>query len=213
MDSVHKGSNPFLRVRMVLLPVLLGVVLGLSLAAPPGPMNALIARESGRHGATAGIRVGLGAPVADVVFLVALLYGLRPILDDPAWIRGAAAAGALIMFAFAYDTWFPGRDAEEDTGGRPATFWAGFAAALTNPYQVAWWLSGGFVFLEAQGGWGIVGLLVGIFGWVLAFSWLVAHGAQRWSWFSEAVRIGSASLLSLFSVLLLGVAYGLIGVA
>lgn len=196
---------------MVLVPVLLGIALGLSLAAPPGPMNALIARESGRHGVGAGIRVGMGAPVADVVFLAALLFGLRPFLDDPAWTRGAAAAGSVIMFAFAYTTWFPA-GAQEDAPTRPATFGAGFVAALTNPYQVAWWLSGGFVFLEAQGGLGIGGLMVGIFGWVVAFAWLVAHGAQRWSWFAEAVRIGSASLLSLFSVLLLGVAYGLVPV-
>lgn len=194
------------------IAILLGIGLGLSLAAPPGPMNALIARESSRHGATAGIRVGLGAPVADVLFLAALLFGLRSVLDSPEWVRTAAAAGSLVMFAFAYQTWFPPRSDGGGVVGRPATFWAGFVAALTNPYQIAWWLSGGFVFLQAQGLWGIGGLLVGIFGWVVAFSWLVAHGAQRWHWFAGAVRIGSAVLLSVFSVLLLGVAFQVVQV-
>ena len=195
----------------MIVPVLLGIALGLSLAAPPGPMNALIAREAGRHGAGAGIRVGMGAPVADVLFLVLLLFGLRDILDNGAMIRVAAAAGCLVMGVFAYQTWFPA-PSREDSTLPPAQNRAGFVAALTNPYQIAWWLSGGFVFLQAQGLWGIGGLLMGIFGWVLVFSWLIAHGAQRWTWFAGAIRIASAGLLSLFSVLLLAVAYGWVAV-
>lgn len=167
-------------------------------------MNALIAREASRHGAGHGIRIGMGAPVADVVYLAALWFGLRGVLDDPTVLRVAAAAGAGIMAFFAYGTWFPGPP-KDGPAGR-STFLSGFVAAMTNPYQIAWWLSGGFVFLQAQGAWGIGGLLVGIFGWVVVFSWLVAHGAQRWSWFPAAVRILSAGLLSLFSILLLGVA-------
>lgn len=190
--------------------VALGIGLGLSLAAPPGPMNALIARESSRHGAAHGVRIGLGAPVADVLFLVALWFGLRNVLDDPSWVRVAAALGGGLMAWLAYGTWFPA-PVKEAPAAR-ATFLAGFLAALTNPYQIAWWLSGGFVFLQAQGTWGVAGLLTGIFGWVVLFSWLVAHGAQRWSWFQGLVRIASAVLLSAFSVVLVGVALELVTV-
>ncbi len=190
--------------------VLLGVGLGISLAAPPGPMNALIARESSRHGAAHGIRIGLGAPVADVVYLAALWFGVREILDGSSWIRAAAAVGAAFMTMFAYQTWF-GQSSAEGPGPK-ASFLSGFAAAMTNPYQIAWWLSGGFVFLQAQGLWGIAGLLVGIFGWVLLFAWLVAHGAQRWRWFGGAIRVLSTVLLASFAVLLLGVAFDLVAV-
>ncbi len=197
---------------MALAAVFLGIGLGISLAAPPGPMNALIAREASRHGAATGIRVGMGAPVADVVYLVILWFGLRTVLDASGWVRGAAGLGALVMLIFAYQTWFPAPDAQR-VGDRPVSFGAGFIAAMTNPYQLAWWLSGGFVFLHAQGAWGIGGLLVGIFGWVVVFSWLVAHGAQRWHWFAPAIRIASATILSVFSILLLGVALRLVEVA
>lgn len=193
----------------------LGVALGLSLAAPPGPMNAIIARQSSRHGIAAGIRVGLGAPVADLLFLVALVFGAAPLLAGEGLLRGAAAAGAALMFFFAYTAWFPGTpaaDAYAARGARPASFAAGFVTALTNPYQIAWWLSGGYVFLQAQGPWGIVGLAVGIFAWVVVFAWLVAHGARRWSWFDGAVRVASALLLFLFSAVLVGVALGLVTV-
>lgn len=189
--------------------VLLGLALGVSLAAPPGPMNALIAREASRHGPATAIRVGMGAPVADYVFLVLLVIGAQTFLDRPGVIRFAAGFGAMIMGSFGWGTLFGGTDEAEP---QAATFWAGFITAMTNPYQIAWWLSGGFVFLQAQGWWGIGGLTIGIFGWVVAFAWLVAHGAQRWSWFTPLIRYASAGLLLVFAVLLVGVALAVVQV-
>ena len=186
-----------------MIAFLLGLALGLSLAAPPGPMNALIAREASHRGALSGIRIGMGAPVADVVWLVVLLFGLGRLLDGTGILRAAAGLGAVLMMHFAYDTWTA--DAKAPARRAP-TFLAGFAAALTNPYQAAWWLSGGFVFLESQGLVGIAGLILGIFSWVIAFSWMVAHGAQRWRWFTPAIRVLSTFLLLGFSLLLAAVA-------
>ncbi|MGB0653390.1 MAG: LysE family transporter [Thermoplasmatota archaeon] len=193
--------------------LLLGLGLGLSLAAPPGPMNALIARESSRHGAAAGIRAGVAAPVADTIYLALLGLGIGRLLSEPAWVRGAALGGAFLMAYFSYGTWnTPARPPPESAAAQPATFWAALGMALANPYQIAWWLSGGFVFLQREGWWGIAGLLCGIFGWVVVFSWLVAHGATRWTWFAPAVKVVSALMLAFFAVLLLLVALALIGV-
>lgn len=170
-------------------------------------MNALIARESSRHGAGAGIRMGLAAPVADVLFLAILLVGARFIIPSGDALRVVAGLGALVLTYFAVDTWRS--KAKEEAGDlKPVPFGAAFMAALSNPYQIAWWLTGGFVFLQAQGLWGIAGLLVGIFGWVLAFSWLMAHGARRWSWFTPTVRVVSTLLLAAFAVMLVLVATG-----
>lgn len=190
-----------------LVSVVLGLGLGLSLAAPPGPMNALIARESSRHGAGAGMKMGLAAPVADVLFLVVLLVGAQFIIPSGDALRVVAGVGALVLAYFAVDTWRT--KAKEESGDlKPVPFGAAFVAALTNPYQIAWWLTGGFVFLQAQGLWGIAGLIIGIFGWVAAFSWLMAHGARRWSWFTPTVRIASTFLLAVFAGMLVAVAGG-----
>lgn len=196
---------------MVFWSFVVGLGLGLSLAAPPGAMNALIARESSRHDAWHGIRVGLGAPVADVVWLLVLWFGLGRFLDGPLLVRVLAAAGALLMAYFSFTTFRDGQERPQEMQ-RKATFTAGFAMAITNPYQAAWWFSGGFVFLQDQGGWGVLGLIVGIFAWVVCFAWLVAHGAQRWKWFTPTIRVASGTLLALFAVLLGLVAAGVIQV-
>jgi len=47
-----------------------GVVFGLTLAAPPGPMNAVIAEESAVRGWIAGFKTGLGAMSADAIFFI-----------------------------------------------------------------------------------------------------------------------------------------------
>ena len=188
--------------------VVAGFLLGLSLAAPPGPMNALIAREAGARGMASGLRVGMGAPVADVVWLGVLVWGLGDFISDTG-LRIAAIAGSGVMAYFAVDTW---RSRDPKAADRPATFWAGFVAAMTNPYQAAWWLSGGFVFVQSQGLAAVPGFLAGIFGWVLVFSFLVAHGAQRWTGFQNGVRVAATLLLAVFSVALLGEATGRLSV-
>jgi len=189
-----------------MLGVAAGLLLGLTLAAPPGPMNALIAREAARHGTWPAIRVGVAAPLADLLFLAALWFGLAPLLEGPAVVRGAAVLGALLMAFFALGTTRTG-SAETPT---QATFGAAFLMAVSNPYQIAWWLSGGFVFLHAQGASGVLGLVLGIFAWVVVFSWATAHGARRWPWFRPLVDVLSADLLLAFALLLGLVAAGVL---
>lgn len=188
-----------------MLALLFGFVLGLSLAAPPGPMNALIAKEASRRGWSAGIRVGVGAPVADVLWLLAMYLGVGLLFEGDSALRIAALFGGLVMGFFALTTW---QERDPHAPERPATFLAGFVAALTNPYQAAWWLSGGYVFVQSQGLAAIPGFLLGIFGWVVLFAFLVAHGAQRWTWFASGVRVLSSALLAGFSVLLVLFAMG-----
>ena len=45
-----------------------GIAIGLSLAVPPGPMNALIAAESVKRSYVDGIKLGMGAMTADAIF-------------------------------------------------------------------------------------------------------------------------------------------------
>jgi threonine/homoserine/homoserine lactone efflux protein len=189
-----------------LLALVLGAGLGLSLAIPPGPVNALIAREASRHGAWGGIRAGLPAPTLDTVYMLIVVFGLPQVLDiGPAtpWLAGV---GALLMLYLAWDT---ARVRDSVAAPPPAKALALWAVTLTNPFQYAWWLSAGTAFLGEQGLWGAAGFVAAVFGWVVVLSNLVHHGAQRWSWFTPAMMLLSADLLLVFAVLLLQPAAGL----
>jgi threonine/homoserine/homoserine lactone efflux protein len=189
----------------VLVALVLGAGLGLSLAIPPGPVNALIAREASRHGAWGGIRAGLPAPTLDTVYMLLVVFGLPQVLDlEPAkpWL---ATVGAVLMLYLAWDT----ARVRAVVSIAPAKLLALWAVTLTNPFQYAWWLSAGATFLGEQGVWGAVGFVVAVFGWVAILSSLVAHGAQRWTWFPPAMTLLSADLLVVFGVLLLQYAPGI----
>ena len=82
---------------------LAGVVFGLALAAPPGPMNAVIADESVLRGWTSGFKAGLGAMIADLVFLGLALAGAVAVLERAPTLRDAmVAVGGVLMLYFAY---------------------------------------------------------------------------------------------------------------
>jgi threonine/homoserine/homoserine lactone efflux protein len=179
--------------------VLVGFGIGLSLAAPPGPMNALIAREATRHGGLAGIRAGIIAPIVDVVLLVLVVLGLKNFNLD-AYLPWAALAGAALMAYFALQTV---RINPNPTGpvpkvGLPQVIFLG----VTNPYAYAWWGTAGVALMADQGLGAMVGFVAGIFGWVFGFAYGMAHGANRWPWLVPTTTVLSANLLFVFAILL-----------
>lgn len=177
-------------------PVLLGFGLGLSLAGPPGPVNALIAREAVQGGWRAGVRAGLPAPIVDTAYMLLVLFGLARLLDLEALASWLAGAGALLMAYFAVQT-VKVREGSPKALAGPAAVWL---VTLTNPFQYAWWASAGAGDLVQLGAAGLAGFLAAIFGWVFLFSSLVGHGALRWSWFTPAITLLSADLLLLYAL-------------
>jgi threonine/homoserine/homoserine lactone efflux protein len=147
-----------------LVTALLGVVFGLALAAPPGPMNAIIAEESVLRGWRSGFTAGLGAASADAIFFVLAYLGVVAFVEQFPTVRGAmVGVGGLLMCYFAYGAArealagsFRGEDAAgvgdvttETDGGIDSTgFRKAFVLALTNPYQILFWLTIGVGLLE-----------------------------------------------------------------
>ncbi|MES2153511.1 MAG: LysE family transporter [bacterium] len=181
-----------------------GFGLGASLAIPPGPVNALIAREAGRHGTMAGIRAGIPAPIVDTTYMLLVLFGVAHLVDLQAIAPWLAGVGAFLMAYLAWDTVRVRHGVRELPGP-----WAVWAVTLSNPFQYAWWISAGVTFLAATGAWGIAGFLCAIFGWVVTFSFLVSRGAQKWGWFTPLLEIVSADLLFAFALQLGAAAAGL----
>ena len=207
-----------------------GVAFGVALAAPPGPMNAIIAEESVLRGWRSGFFAGLGAMTADAVFFVLALFGVVSVVQRLPTLRAAMVGiGGLLMLYFACGAYadassgFTGDgEVHDDRGFRKA-----FVLALTNPYQVVFWLTLGVGLLEpgtldvfapvpyvgdALAGLFVVrtgspALLVGFFGgialWIVGFPAALVGTGRRVDAFAPAVAYASAAVLGGFGVLFL----------
>ncbi|MFB6227388.1 MAG: LysE family translocator [Halobacteriales archaeon] len=208
----------------LLSSVVFGAVFGLALAAPPGPMNAVIAQESVLRGWVAGFRAGLGAMTADLCFLVLSLLGVVAFVGSMPRLRGVmVGVGGLLMLWFAYGAVRDatgGVDWDTDVEGRG--FRKAFALALTNPYQILFWLTAGVGMLESGRadvlGYApylgeslsgtlvvetgtpalIVGFFLGIALWIVGFPASLVAAGQRLDRFSRAVAYLSATVLAGF---------------
>ena len=154
-----------------------GLVLGFSLAVPPGPMNAFIAAQAVRS-FREGTMAGLGAMSADLL-LGAVVYGLHSELDLSAELRWVYLVGAGVMIALGVSLARTGRGGPApDSSGR-RTYAKALGLGVSNPFQIVWWLTAGLAFAYL-GGWV---LFVGLFGaiavWVVVFPWAVHMGFRR----------------------------------
>jgi len=74
---------------------LAGMALGLSIAAPPGPVNAMIAFQSTRS-PLRGFLVGLGAMTSDATFLF-ITYHMRQIFEIEGAVRWALSLASAVL--------------------------------------------------------------------------------------------------------------------
>src|SRR5207245_11567444 len=88
----------------VLWAVLAGTGIGLSLAAPPGPVNAIIASQTVTRSWRAGFLVGMGATTADSIFLGVSVLARSAVVRIQGWVPVIALLGAGVMAYFAWNT-------------------------------------------------------------------------------------------------------------
>ena len=215
--------------------VLAGAVFGLAIAAPPGPMNAVIAEESVLRGWTAGFRAGLGAMTADVCFFLLALFGAVTVVERVPAVRGVAfALGGVLMLYFAYGAACDASDSSEEPpteAGRG--FSKAFVLAITNPFQIAFWLTIGIGLLEPgridvlsslpmDGLSGVLvvatgsstllaGFFAGIAVWIVGFPATLVAAERRAAGVGSGVAYASALVLAGFGVLFLGEAVSTVG--
>lgn len=241
----------------VVVTLLIGVVFGLALAAPPGPMNAVIAQESVLRGWRAGASAGLGAFTADAAFFVLAAVGVVEFVETAPTLKAAmVAAGGVLMLYFAYGAVQEARAgaafgvdpatadggatdsaATDDTGSPESAasrvdadkrgFTKAFALAITNPYQIVFWLTVGVrmlrpgsvdvlahvpyvgaaldgVLVVTTGSPALlVGFFLGILCWVAGFPATLVAAGRRVDDFAPAVAGASAVVLAGFGVVFL----------
>jgi threonine/homoserine/homoserine lactone efflux protein len=173
----------------------LGLTLGLSLAVPPGPVNAVIATE-GAVKPLKGTLVGLGALTADAFFMTLTFY-LGSWL--PGWARRPLAlAGGVVFLAMAY---LVIRSKPSQAKSVHLQYLTGVTMGLTNPFQIAWWLTAGLTLVTSFGLPVVAGFFVGILLWITTFPQAVHRGVVAFGGrVLEAVKAVSAGLLIAYGV-------------
>jgi threonine/homoserine/homoserine lactone efflux protein len=174
-----------------------GFVLGFTLTAPPGPMNALIASQAVRS-LRRGVVTGLGAMSADAI-LGAVVFVLSTAADLLTFVRPIYLLGCIVMTYFGYRLLVPRPDVAALPAGTIRTYSSALLVGVSNPFQILWWFTAGIAFAYVGGLLLFVGLFGAIAVWVVVFPYALAAGARRSPVLERWVRYGSGVLMVAFA--------------
>jgi threonine/homoserine/homoserine lactone efflux protein len=121
-------------------PLLRGLILGFSIAAPVGPIGILCIRQTLERGWRTGLLTGLGAATADMLYGAVAAFGItfisQVLLAGQIWLR---LAGGLFLLYLGIRTFLrqplPFSSKVQVRGGR-AAFLTTFFLTLTNPLTI-----------------------------------------------------------------------------
>ena len=181
------------------LPIFLrGLIIGLSIAAPVGPIGVLCIRRTLAEGRAIGFASGLGAATADGLYGAVAAFGLSLVtivlVEQRLWLQGI---GGLFLCYLGWRTWTAVprmvTGSAASGGGLMAAWASTFALTLTNPTTI---LSFAAIFAglglgRAVGGYGpastmVLGVFLGSAIWWLFLS--VSVGFLRSSLTPERLR-------------------------
>ena len=161
-----------------------GILLGLGVAIPIGPLNILIMNYSlssfGR-----GFALGMGAMSADILYFVLLSLGVLVVFDNTWIFKSIAIFGAIFLL---YMAWTCYKNASkmlakiscaERGESLLACYLKGLGLNSINPFIIGFWLSLSSVVVSSAN-WMIaaLGVLLALFAWVVGLS-LVTSLARR----------------------------------
>jgi len=125
-----------------------GVVLGLSIAAPIGPVNIAMIHRGLRDGFAGAFLLGVGSTAADLIYILLAYAGADP-LSHQAWARVTLfSAGAVVMGWLGFQAIRAALAPAGPDGGsqsaaldrRRSAFVSGFCITIVNPMTIAFWL-------------------------------------------------------------------------
>lgn len=183
-----------------------GALLGLSIAAPPGPMNALIATNTVTSNRVSGSLTGLGAMTADALFL-AVMVAVGSVVPVAHTVRVAIfLLGAAVMAFLAVRTYASLRREVRVKAGGPKSaanaYGSGLFLGLTNPFQILWWLTAGLAFMRQIGPAVVLGFFLGIAAWIVLFPASLDLASRRWRGAYRAILVVSLVVLVAFAAYL-----------
>jgi threonine/homoserine/homoserine lactone efflux protein len=171
--------------------LLQNILLGLTLAAPIGPVNLEIIRRGLHSGFKQAFLTGAGAMCADATYLTLIFFGLISFLNIALMKVALGLVGSFILIylgIISAKEFFHESAAAESKKGRlfESSFITGYVLAISSPMTIVWWTGVFGALLIAQTGtqtsfsafWSCLWILMGCFLWVLLLATALHWGKK-----------------------------------
>ncbi|MGN7454902.1 LysE family transporter [Paenibacillus pasadenensis] len=192
------------------------VVLGLSLSAPIGPINAAQLDRGARYGFLHAWLVGLGAMAADALYMLMIYFGVAHFLDTAFMRTLLWSFGFFVLVYTGIETMrssslpLAGRGTAD--ASRLDSLRSGFLMALLNPLNILFWLGiYGSIIAGSSGQGGLSMLLLhstGIFAGILLWDIVMATLASTLRRFASSRLLQGISGAAGLSLLVFGLYFG-----
>lgn len=121
------------------------MILGLSLSAPIGPINAAQLDKGLRGGFMHAWAVGLGAIAADIIYMLLVYLGMIHLLDAPfikafLWLFGFFVLVYTGVESIKHSGELSAADMRGSEASLSKSFTSGFLMSLFNPLSILFWL-------------------------------------------------------------------------
>ena len=175
-----------------------GMVLGVSLAAPPGPVMAIMATASAQGRPRESIVTAMGAIVGDAVWLLLVVAGFVTVLrSHPRVIGTLGILGGAMLLWMAWQGFQAARRGIADSTLR-GSFRLGFATVLSSPYSFAWWMASGPIVISTLRAPGVAGLFLSLVAYTVTFSYALSWLSARIKHAALVVAYAGVVMLLLF---------------
>ncbi len=121
------------------------IVLGISLAAPVGPINIEMLKRGIERGFWHAWVVGIGGMTADILFMLLIYFGLSSLFMYTYVQAFMYCTGFFLLFYLGFQSVKQGIShsnmeyKKEEVGGLKQSFMAGFLIAISNPLNLVFW--------------------------------------------------------------------------
>lgn len=197
------------------------VFLGLSLAAPVGPVNAAQIDRGMKGGFFHAWLFGLGAVTADVLYMALIYFGVAQFLTAPFLKTFLWLFGFFVLTYTGIESLVKAKEVSlmrgaGEKGSYRKSFLSGLVISLSNPLSIMFWLGiYGSIFaktVEAYESYQLLicssGILIGLFLWDLAMSFL----AGTFRTFLSPRMIQGTTWLAGISLIVFGCYFGYQGI-
>ncbi|MYL49086.1 amino acid transporter [Halobacillus litoralis] len=191
------------------------ILLGLSLSAPIGPINAAQLDKGIRYGFWHAWLVGVGAMCADALFMLMIYFGLAQYVELPLVKTFLWSFGAFVLIYTGIESMTASYTDETHrsySSTKMKSFRTGFFMALSNPLNILFWIGiYGSILAQISSQYEHTQLLIysgGIFIGIMLWDFTMAgaaSGARRWM---TAKLLRGVSILSGLFLIGFGVYFG-----